>query len=47
MAAFKLTYRPLRSVAFEMTLLRQTRSSTFPLGDYEDNIANVTVRIGI
>ena len=46
-AGLKVTYRPLRSVALEMTLLRETRSSTFPLGDYEVNIANVAVRIGI
>jgi exopolysaccharide biosynthesis operon protein EpsL len=46
-AALKVSYRPLRSVAVEMTLLRQTRSSTFPLGDYEANVANVAVRIGI
>ncbi|MGH9256661.1 MAG: XrtB/PEP-CTERM-associated polysaccharide biosynthesis outer membrane protein EpsL [Vicinamibacterales bacterium] len=46
-AALKLSYRPLRSVMLEMLLGRQTRSSTFPLADYEDNIANVTVRIGI
>jgi exopolysaccharide biosynthesis operon protein EpsL len=46
-AALKLSYRPLRSVTLEMLLGRQTRSSTFPLADYEDNIANITVRIGI
>jgi exopolysaccharide biosynthesis operon protein EpsL len=46
-AALKFSYRPLRSVTLEMLLGRQTRSSTFPLADYEDNIANVTVRIGI
>jgi exopolysaccharide biosynthesis operon protein EpsL len=46
-AALKLSYRPLRSVMLEMLLGRQTRSSTFPLADYEDNIANATVRIGI
>lgn len=46
-ATLKLSYRPLRSVMLELLVGRQTRSSTFPLGDYEDNIANVTVRIGI
>ncbi len=46
-AALKLSYRPLRSVTLEMLLGRQTRSSTFPLGDYEADVASVIVRIGI
>ncbi|HKA39961.1 MAG TPA: hypothetical protein VKD25_09330, partial [Burkholderiales bacterium] len=46
-AALKLSYRPLRSVTLDMLLGRQTRSSTFPLADYEVDIAHVAVRIGI
>ena len=45
-AALKFSYRPLRSLTVEMTLLYQTRSSTFPLADYEDTAANLGVRLG-
>lgn len=45
-AALKFSYRPLRSLIVEMTLLYQTRSSTFPLADYEVAGANLSVRLG-
>lgn len=45
-AALKFSYRPLRSLTVEMTLLYQTRSSTFPLADYEVAGANLGVRLG-
>jgi exopolysaccharide biosynthesis operon protein EpsL len=45
-AALKFSYRPLRSLTVEMTLLYQTRSSTFPLADYEATVANLGVRLG-
>lgn len=44
--ALKLSYRPLRSVTLEATWMRQTRSSTAPFGDYEVNVASLSVRIG-
>lgn len=45
-AGLKATYRPLRSVMLEMAVMRQTRSSTFPLGDYEVTVASLGARIG-
>ena len=42
----KLTYRPVRAVALELTWMRQTRSSTAAFGDYEVDVASVGVRIG-
>ena len=43
-AAVKTSYRPLRAVTLELTLLRQTRSSTAVFGDYAVNIANFNAR---
>ena len=45
-AALKLSYRPLRLVTLEMSLLRQSRSSTVAFGDYEVTVASVSARIG-
>lgn len=45
-AALKASYRPLRRVTLEMTVLRETRSSTVAFGDYAANVVNVSARIG-
>jgi hypothetical protein len=42
----KLTYRPVRSLTLEIGYLYQSRSSTIAFGDFEANIATLSVRIG-
>jgi exopolysaccharide biosynthesis operon protein EpsL len=45
-AGLTVSYRPTRSIALQVVLLRQTRSSTAAFGDYRVNVASVTGRIG-
>jgi exopolysaccharide biosynthesis operon protein EpsL len=45
-AGLRFSYRPLRALTLEMSLFRETRSSNFPLGDYEATAGSVGARIG-
>ena len=45
-AAVTISYRPIRTVALQMSLLHQTRSSMVAFGDYAANVVSMSARIG-
>ena len=44
-AGLTVLYRPARSIALQVALQRETRSSTAAFGDYAANVASVTGRL--
>jgi hypothetical protein len=45
-AGLRVFYRPLRAVTLGASLFFESRSSTFPFGDYEATGGTVSARIG-
>jgi exopolysaccharide biosynthesis operon protein EpsL len=45
-AGLTVSYRPTPSIALQVALQRETRSSTAAFGDYRVNVASVTGRVG-
>jgi hypothetical protein len=43
----RASYRPLRQVALQLALRRETRSADFAFGDYAANIVSLGVRFGL
>ena len=44
-ATAALTYRPLRSITLQASVLRESRTSNFPTADYLANVASLTARL--